>query len=245
MFLSKYFEISNGNIPIIFSCPHGGYKTPKNVPDKTEGYKIPDVNTFFIAKQIINLLRRDNLEIYYILNKVHRSKIDLNRPPHSSSAFNHSSIEAQNIYHAFHEQLANFSQECIIKFKKALILDFHGFTKPHMDYPDVILGHVFGKTLDITFESEKDNCEKYWGCFQLFNILSKSFKVDDGLATSDFNLAYSGGYITHKYYNSARVNAIQIEVAKYIRLDYSLTLIFINCIVNAVKESIHDLNLVL
>jgi N-formylglutamate amidohydrolase len=238
MLLSKYFEIAKGTIPIILSCPHGGFKKPKMIPDKTEGYKIPDVNTYFIAKQIINVLNNENLHLYYILNKIHRKKIDLNRPPCSNSAFNQSSLEARNIHHAFHEQLANFSHECIEKFDKALIVDFHGFTRPYNEYPDIILGHVFGKTLDIMLGSDKQNCERFWGCSQLYNSLSKTFTVDDGLATTDFNIAYSGGYITHKFYNSAKINAIQIEVAKYIRLDSPLTISFINCIVTAILESI-------
>jgi len=238
MLLSKYFEIAKGNIPIILSCPHGGFKKPSRIPDKKEGYKIPDINTYFIVKQIINILSNHDIHLYYVLNKIHRTKIDLNRPAHSDSAFNQSSLEAENIHHAFHEQLAKFSHECIERFDKALIIDFHGFTRPCNEYPDIILGHVFGKTLDIMLESDSQNCERYWGCSQLYNSLSKIFTVDDGLATSDFNIAYSGGYITHKYYNSAKVNAIQIEVAKYIRLDYSLTISLINCIVNAIKESI-------
>lgn len=208
------------------------------IPGKKEGYNNPDINTYFIAKQIINLLKIDNLFIYYVLNKVHRSKVDLNRPPHSNSAFDHLSIKAQNIHHVYHEQLANFGKECVEEFDKVLILDLHGFTKPHSDYPDIILGHVFGKTLDVLLESDKQNCERYWGCFQLYDILSKNFKIDDGLATSDFNLAYSGGYITNSYYNSVKVNAIQIEVAKYIRLDYTLTISFVKCIVNAIKSII-------
>lgn len=238
MLLKKCFEISNGNVPIILSCPHGGFKKPKIIPDKTEGFNNPDTNTYFIAKQIINLLKIDNLFIYYVLNKVHRSKVDLNRPPHSNSAFDQSSIEAQNIHHEYHDQLANFAKECVAKFDKVLILDLHGFTKPHGDYPDIILGHVFGKTLDIMLESDKQNCERYWGCFQLYEILSKNFNIDDGLATSDFNLAYSGGYITHSFYNSEKVNAIQIEIAKYIRIDYTLTISFLKSIVNAIKSII-------
>jgi len=131
MDLSRYFEVENGNTPVILSCPHGGYKKPKMIPNKTAGEKIADKNTFFIAKLIINLLKVKNIDIYYILSKIHRSKIDLNRPSHSKSAFNHSSTEAQNIFRAYHDQLNNYAQESVSKHNRALIIDFHGFTKPY------------------------------------------------------------------------------------------------------------------
>jgi len=88
----KYFEFAEGTTPVILSCPHGGYKTPNRIPNKIIGPKIADKNTYFITKLIINLLKKEGIDIYYILNKVHRIKLDLNRPPHSSSAFNKSSI---------------------------------------------------------------------------------------------------------------------------------------------------------
>ncbi|GAH04685.1 unnamed protein product, partial [marine sediment metagenome] len=40
--------------------------------------------------------------------------------------------------------LIKFSQECLIQFDKALVIDLHGFTRPYKTYPDVIFGHIFG-----------------------------------------------------------------------------------------------------
>jgi len=235
MDLKKYFEIKAGNVPIILSCPHGGFKKPKRIQNKNYGPKIGDTNTYIIAKQIIRELKMKNngFDIYYILNKIHRSKIDLNRPSRSEHAFNQSSSEARNIYHAYQDQLINFAQECVSNYDRALIIDLHGFTKPNNNYPDVILGHVFGKTLDLPLDSVEQNCNRYWGCSQLYQEISRNFTLDDGLALTNFNIAYSGGYITQQFYNQNRVSAIQIEVAKYIRLDFKLTKIFINNIVNA------------
>lgn len=239
MDLSRFFEVEKGNTPIILSCPHGGYKKPKRIPNKTTGVKIADKNTFFIAKLIINLLKVKNIDIYYILNKIHRSKIDLNRPSHSKSAFNHSSTEAQNIFRAYHDQLNSFAQECVLKHNRALIIDFHGFTKPYKGYPDVIFGHIFGKTLDLLENSKEQDCNRYWGCAQLQDEISKFFVLDDGLAQTNFNLSYSGGYITHQFYNRSNVSAIQIEVAKQIRLDLDRTNILVKAIANAIIKSVN------
>lgn len=229
MDLRRYFEISIGSSPIILSCVHGGFKKPKRIPNKLKGPQIPDENTYFIAKQIINKLKSLNINIYYILNKVHRSKVDLNRPPHSKHAFNQLSDEARNIHHLFHDQLTKFAQDCILNYNRCLIIDLHGFTKPQKNYPDVIFGHVFGNTLSLFHEPNKEDCARYWGCFQLHQEMLSEFSLDDGLALTDFNLSYSGGYITQQFYNKKKINAIQIEISKRIRLDVQLCRTFIDC----------------
>ena len=236
----KYFEFAEGTRPVILSCPHGGYKKPKRIQDKVMGPKIADRNTYFIAKLIINLLKKKGIHIYYILNKIHRSKIDLNRPPHSSLAFNQDSTEAYGIFHAFQDQLIKFSQDCITHFDKALVIDFHGFTRPYKDYPDIIFGHIFGQTLDIVQDNSSKACEKFWGCHQLEEEISKHFSIDNGFAESEHSLAYSGGYITHQFYNVKQVNTIQIEVAKYIRTDSSLTIRLVKAITDAIIKSINQ-----
>ena len=162
MFVKKYFEIGNGNVPVILSCAHGGYKKSEKIPDK-----LNDQNTYFLSKMIINGLISDDVQIYYILNKIHRSKIDLNRPALSISAVNHDCIEALNIHNLFHDYLDRFTQECLSKYKRCLLIDLHGFTKPSPKYPDVIFGHVFGKTLSEIQDSAHDDCNRFWGCAQL------------------------------------------------------------------------------
>ncbi|MHA1104628.1 MAG: N-formylglutamate amidohydrolase [Promethearchaeota archaeon] len=236
MTLRKYFEIGKGNIPIVLSCSHGGYKKPKSILNKKIGPQIADKNTYIIAKWLIKSLKEENYAIYYILNKIHRSKLDLNRPPASESAFNQESNEARSIHNAYHDELIKLTQECISIHKKCLLLDFHGFTKPTVDYPDVIFGHVFGKTLQPQNNNNTQGCSQFWGCHQLEQEISKSFTIDDGLALTDFNLSYSGGYITQKFYNQTNISAIQIEIAKYIRKDYNLTKNFINTITTSIEK---------
>lgn len=236
----KYFEFAKGSVPVILSCPHGGYKKPKRIPDKINGPMIADKNTYFIAKLIINLLKKKGVDIYYILNKIHRSKVDLNRPPHSSSAFNKTSTEANNVFHAFHDQLNKVSQECLVQFGKALVIDFHGFTRPYKKYPDIIFGHIFGKTLDLVQDTKAKACEKFWGCYQLEEEISKHFSIDNGFVESEFSLAYSGGYITHQFYNIKQVNTIQVEIAKNIRMDSSLTIKLVKAFTTAIVKSIND-----
>jgi len=236
MTFRKYFEIGTGNIPIVLSCSHGGYKKPKSILKKKIGPQIADKNTYMIAKWLINNLKEKNHAIYYILSKIHRSKLDLNRPPASESAFNQESSEARSIHNAYHDKLIKLTQECISIHNKCLLIDLHGFTKPTDDYPDIVLGHVFGKTLQTQNNNKTQDCSQFWGCAQLEQEISKYFTIDDGMALTDFNLSYSGGYITQKFYNQKNISAIQIEIAKYIRQDYNLTKNFINIITRSIEE---------
>ena len=235
----KYFEIGTGSVPIILSCPHGGLLKPEIIPNRSNGVTLSDKKTYVISKEIIKKLEIRDVNIYYILSKIHRSKIDFNRPPRGNIAFVESSIDAQKIHILYHSYISKFSQDCISKYNKCLFIDFHGFTKPHNNYPDIILGHLFGQTLDVV-QSQQDytkidnNCENYWGCSQLTNEFCKYYTIDDGLNLTNFNLSYSGGYITHKFYRKKKINAIQIEVAKYIRKNLELTKKFIDVFVTAI-----------
>ena len=133
------------------------------------------------------------------------------------------------------------SQECIAQFDKALVIDLHGFSRPYKTYPDVIFGHIFGKTLDLIQDSISEACEKYWGCYQLEKEISKHFSINNGFSESEFSLAYSGGYITHQFLNTKKINTIQVEVAKYIRMDSKLTIKLVDAFVNAIAKSINQI----
>jgi len=242
MDLKRYFEIAVGTVPIILSCAHGGFKKPRRIPDKLKGARIPDENTYFIVKQIIHELKRQkqNISIFYILNKIHRSKIDLNRPARSQMAFNQSSNEARNIHRGYHDQLIKFAQECVSNYDRCLIIDFHGFSKPEKHYPDIIFGHLFRNTLSLFQESDKKDCDKYWGFFKLDQEISRKFSLDNGLNLTNYNLSYSGGYITQQFYNKDKINAIQIEIAKEIRINSKRSKEFINIFVKAIIQTLSD-----
>lgn len=245
MNFKKYIKIGIGSVPIILCCPHGGYKKPKTIPDKLkEKSKIKgDKNTLILAKRLIYELKGRKIEIYYILSKIHRKKIDFNRPPRADFAFDHVSIEAQQIHAYFHEQIQILYRMCRFKFHKCLFIDFHGFSKPNPEYPDIIFGNLFGKTLNVIEKrsdlSRRDSLN-YWGFSELIEEFSKGFTIDNGLGTTNFNNAYSGGYITHQFYKKQNCNAMQIEVSKHIRVDFDLADKFINAFVTALLNCLQE-----
>ncbi|MFX1340889.1 MAG: N-formylglutamate amidohydrolase [Promethearchaeota archaeon] len=240
MNLKKYIESRIGYVPIILSCPHGGFLKPTHIPNKLVGTQLADKNKYLITKKILKELQKNEIRPYYILSKIHRSKVDFNRPARAYDAFNHRSVEAKEIHQSYHFTLENFYKDCISNYNRCLIIDLHGFTKPHRDYPDIIFGNIFGKTLNIANDSGIPDSNGYWVFSDMVRELSKHFTLDDGLGITDFNLAYSGGYITHQFYKKDNVNAFQLEVAKYIRENVKLTNIFINTfvsvIINCLKE---------
>lgn len=237
-FFRKYFEIGHGEVPVVLSCPHGGFKKPKSIPDKKLGFNLADKRTYIIAKKIMQEFEKKEIKIYYLFSKIHRSKVDLNRPPKAKVAYDHNSIEARNIHFAYHDILLKFTQECVSKFRKCLIIDLHGFTKPKSTYPDIIFGNVFGKTLKIKNHASDGAEGSYWVFSSLIKELKHHYTLDDGLGITDFNLAYSGGYITNQFYKIKNVNAFQLEVAKHLRLNNKKMNLFVELLVNNIKNSL-------
>lgn len=240
MKLRRYIELKRGTAPVILSCPHGGFLKPDFIPNKLVGSQLADKNKYLITKRILQELKKNNIKPYYILSKIHRSKVDFNRPARAHDAFNQNSPEAKEIHKFYHRTLEEFYKDCISIYNKCLIIDLHGFSKPQSDYPDIIFGNIFGKTLKIANYSENQDFKEYWGFSDMIRELSKHFSLDDGLGITNFNLAYSGGYITHQFYRKEKSNAFQLEVAKYIRENVKLTNIFIKTFVSVITNCLKE-----
>ncbi len=243
MNLHKYFEFQEGTVPIVFTCVHGGYKKPRFLPHKTQGPKIPDYNTYFLSKVFIEELGKLDIHLFYVLNKLHRSKIDLNRPKNSLTALNHQKDQnkiASRIHDYFHGIIEEYCEKVLNRFNKCLFIDFHGFSKPTSEYPDIIFGNMFGNTISILETADYPHSRYYWGLTELIESFSPNFSIDDGLGSTDFNLAFSGGYITYKFYNRSLVNALQIEVAKYIRFDEKLSKMLIKSFMTGVLKCLYQ-----
>ncbi|MFX1238227.1 MAG: hypothetical protein ACFE8P_10970 [Promethearchaeota archaeon] len=233
--INKYFKVEIGDIPIVLSCPHGGHKKPENIQDIINGAKLSDRNTLKLAKKIISKLKEKGHKLYSILCKIHRSKLDLNRPPGSSVAFNQSSQEARELHYFFQRKLKELAKDCVSLHNKCFIIDFHGFTKPNEKYPEIIFGNIFSNTLSLC-TIRTDESKQFWGLEELKKELSQHFTLDDGLGINDLNLAYSGGYITHLFYRKEKINALQIEVSENIRHEITEADKFITDFVNGLLK---------
>lgn len=236
----RYIDLKVGTSPIVFSCPHGGYKKPSNIPDKIKGDKIPDVNMLFITKMILKKLDQLNVHPYYVISKIHRSKIDFNRPPLSKSAFYKESSQAHKIHSYYLNKLVQYTQECLSKYQKCIIVDLHGFTKPMGDYPDIIFGNIFGNSLQIYLNSATEQHREYWIFTELTKKLSMHFSIDDGLALDDYNVSYSGGYILYHFFQKKAINAFQLELSKEIRFNRDMLLKFLTSFISVINDNLGE-----
>lgn len=236
----RYIEYKAGTLPLVFSCPHGGYKKPFNIPDKLKGDKIPDANMLLITKMILKKLEQFNIRPYHVISKIHRSKVDFNRPPPSRSAFYKDSAQAQEIHAYYLNKLEQYTQECLSKYQKCIIVDLHGFTKPMEDYPDIIFGNVFGNSLQIYLNSATERSREYWIFTELTKKLSIHFSLDDGLALDDYNVSYSGGYILYHFFRKKSINAFQLELSKEIRFNRELLLTFLTSFISVINGNLGE-----
>ncbi|MHA1764186.1 MAG: N-formylglutamate amidohydrolase [Promethearchaeota archaeon] len=243
MKMRKYIEYSAGNSPIVLSCAHGGYKKPSLLPNKLKGDKNPDKNTLLITKIIISQLKKKKIEPYYVISRIHRVIIDFNRPPLSPSSFNQNSIQAREIHAFYHKTLKKFTNECLQRYQKCVVIDIHGFTKPKKDYPDIIFGNIFGNSLQVRLDSSnlKNPDHSYWVFSEIIKQLSGEFILDDGLGLDVYNVAYSGGYIIHQFFQKNKINAFQLELSKEIRSDLNLLKKFISIFISAIINEMTDI----
>ena len=219
--LEKYIPTQRGNIPLILSVPHGGTITLDILPDRTKGVLGTDKATINLTKELINHIeKRNSGKTCFIMSKIHRSKVDLNRSP--VHAFPKDSELSKKVYEYFHSNLKELIEYNIQNFKRSLLIDIHGFEKdkrpPNFRDVDIILGTNNLKSL-YSHSVPKKNWDK--------NIRGKLIKE---LLTLDLEIApghpkrkeyvLKGGYITKKYGASSigRSQAMQIEFSDDIRL---------------------------
>src|SRR3954449_10862231 len=77
---NKYIEYLAGDLPLIFSAPHGGREKPEELPDREMGTFAFDTNTQELARAVADELHmRTGHWPHVIICRVTRKKIDCNR----------------------------------------------------------------------------------------------------------------------------------------------------------------------
>lgn len=223
----KYVEYHKGSIPLIISVPHGGTEKLKDIPSRKEGIVGIDKNTINLAleliKKIENLYQLNSL-IYkspsYIILKVHRSKIDINR--NESRAYNENSNLARKIYQYYHNKLEELIYYNLEQFNHSLLVDIHGFEKADIPkgFRDVEL--ILGTNNLETMFSEPIP-KKFWADNLRGKIIKKFINLGISIAPGHQRrreYALTGGFITQKYGASKIKNsqAIQIEFSDRVRI---------------------------
>ena len=116
-----------GNIPLIFSAPHGGEKKPTNIQDRTKGVFDQDDFTLELTQAIIEeFYTQIGKTPYTIIADISRTKVDLNRQRNEA----YEDDSAKIVYDQFHSFIQKSEKEIDEKFGKGLYIDIHGQSHP-------------------------------------------------------------------------------------------------------------------
>jgi N-formylglutamate amidohydrolase len=126
---ADYVDFKAGNIPLVISVPHGGILKPSIIPNRTcnNAVNVLDEFTIELGNAIMVEFAKSGLKPYFIVNKIHRSKMDANRKRMDASCGN---LDAQAVWDLFHGHIQNSLKEVDTKFKKGLFIDLHGHGNP-------------------------------------------------------------------------------------------------------------------
>jgi hypothetical protein len=106
---NDYVEYIAGNLPVIFSAPHGGTLTPSGMPARVAGAAcgpevttVRDMNTEELARELrAAFFARTGKYPHIIINRLHRSRLDANRPIAEAACGNGAAEEAWRDFQAF------------------------------------------------------------------------------------------------------------------------------------------------
>ncbi|MGI9280347.1 MAG: N-formylglutamate amidohydrolase [Endozoicomonas sp.] len=208
-------SINKAESPWIFSLPHSGMtlteEAKRNLLPEPYG-RLPNMD--WHLRELYDFLKE--LPVSMISTDISRYIVDLNRSPESnllgdfrsSLAYQKntwgeeiyrtypSEIEIQErikqYYEPYHEALDNLVESALSQFGKAYLFDLHSFMGPIEC--DVCLGNLDNQSSSL----------------QWLNVVHNIFE-DHGFDTAK-NDFYKGGYITAKYRDTPKVQAIQIEL---------------------------------
>ena len=127
---NDYVEYIAGNMPLIFSAPHGGALQPGTIPTRTasacggEATTVADANTEDLARRIkTEFFTRFGKYPHIIINRLHRSRLDANREIGEAACGNASAQEAWRDYHEFIETAKS---KVAADFPRGWYTDLHG-----------------------------------------------------------------------------------------------------------------------
>ncbi len=218
---SNYFvEFSEGNSPLIISVPHGGSILLDIISRRTSGILGIDKNTVELTKKLIEKLTILGKRPSYVICKVHRSKIDLNRP--ETSAFNQESPLAKEIYRMYHEKIKEYISTALTRFPRSLLIDIHGFenNKRPQGFKEVEIALGTDNLKSLFSEPVP---KRLWDRNIRGKIIKKFVKLGIPIAPGlpkRKEYILSGGLIIQQYGATSIVNsqAIQIEFSDNVRM---------------------------
>lgn len=125
-----YIEYVAGNLPVIFTAPHGGSLTPEAIPARSSTTCGPktvtqtDLNTQDLARQIQQaFFAKTGKYPHVVINRLARSRLDANRDIGAAACGNPLAEQAWHDYHGFIDAA---KADVLSEFGRGWYTDLHG-----------------------------------------------------------------------------------------------------------------------
>lgn len=121
---NDFAEYVAGQLPIIISAGHGGNLQPSQIPDRTFGTTVQDLNTEDLARRIAAELQRlTGQRPHLVISHLHRRKLDPNREIVEAAQ---GSVLAENAWFEYHAFIETASRAVTREHGGGFLLDVHG-----------------------------------------------------------------------------------------------------------------------
>jgi hypothetical protein len=131
---SNYVEYIAGDMPVIFSVPHGGEVSPAEIPNRNcaglsaDCATISDANTEELALAVNEVFRSYfGHSPYIVICRLKRTKLDCNREIEEAAAGHPHAQQAWREYHGF---IDSASSAVVARTGRGLYIDLHGQSHP-------------------------------------------------------------------------------------------------------------------
>lgn len=124
----RYVEYVAGDLPLVFTSPHGGRLKPETIPDRKYGAVDMDANTQELARAIIDEIQaRTGHRAHLVASHLHRGKLDPNRE--IAEAAQGSAI-AERAWNEYHAAIKGALAAAVARHGFAFLIDIHGHAHP-------------------------------------------------------------------------------------------------------------------
>jgi hypothetical protein len=127
---NDFVEYIAGNMPLIFTVPHGGTLTPGSIPTRTpsacggEATTTGDLNTQDMARLIkTEFFSRTGKYPHIIISRLHRTRMDANRDIGEAACGN---ALAQEAWRDYHEFIETAKARVTVEHQRGWYTDLHG-----------------------------------------------------------------------------------------------------------------------
>lgn len=123
---TSFIEYRKGNMPLILTVSHGGSEKPEWIKNRScpDAVNVQDEFTLELTQEIVDAFAANgSYKPFVITNKLHRSKVDMNRNRSDGTCGDPNSEKAYDAFHGFIREAKTYIDQ---QFSKGILVDIHG-----------------------------------------------------------------------------------------------------------------------